>query len=69
MFVDELSFDGPTMLIRAKTSSFEAVETVKKSLAASPLLHDVQVRDPRSTSDGTVEFRLTISLGEGGEAS
>lgn len=62
MFVDELSFDGPTILLRGKTSSFEAVETVKKNLAASDLFHDVQVRDPRTTADGTVEFRLTIAL-------
>ena len=65
MFVDELSFDGPTILLRAKTSSFEAVETVKKNLAASELFRDVQVRDPRTTADGTVEFRLTIALGAG----
>jgi Tfp pilus assembly protein PilN len=65
MFVDELSFDGPTILLRAKTSSFEAVETVKKNLAASELFRDVQVRDPRTTADGTVEFRLTITLGAG----
>ncbi|MGH7803403.1 MAG: hypothetical protein ACREQJ_03585, partial [Candidatus Binatia bacterium] len=63
MNVEEISFDGPTMLLRAKTPSFEAVETIKKALLESQIFRDVQVKDPRTTPDGSVEFRLTITLG------
>ncbi len=68
MNVEELTFDGPTMLLRAKTPSFEAVETIKKALLESQIFRDVQVKDPRTTPDGSVEFRLTITLGSASAA-
>jgi hypothetical protein len=51
--------------LRAKTSSFEAVETVRKKLAESPLFGDVQVKEPRSMPDGSVEFRLNLLFPKG----
>lgn len=65
MNVEELSFDADALRLRARTSSFEAVEAVKKSLAECPLFRDVQVKDPRTVPDGSVEFRLNILFGKG----
>jgi len=68
MNVDELTIDADGVHVRAKTSSFEAVETVRRKIAESPLFGDVQVKDPRTTPDGSVEFRMNIQLAKGGEA-
>ena len=64
MHVDELSFDAEALRLRARTASFEAVEGVKRSLAESALFRDVQVKDPRTTKDGEVEFRLIVLFGK-----
>lgn len=64
MNVEDLSFEPEALRVRARTSSFEAVEAVKRSLAESALFRDVQVKDPRTTPDGSVEFRLNILFGK-----
>jgi general secretion pathway protein L len=64
--VEELSFEAEALRLRAKTSSFESVEAVKRGLAESPLFREVQLKEPRTTPDGTVEFRLNILLGKDG---
>jgi general secretion pathway protein L len=58
--VDELSVDPDGLHLRAKTSSFDAVETVRKKIAESPLFREVQVKDPRTTADGNVDFRMNL---------
>ncbi|MGH7857992.1 MAG: hypothetical protein ACREQY_11745, partial [Candidatus Binatia bacterium] len=60
----ELTFDSDALRLRARTDSFEAVEGVKRSVAGSPLFREVQVKDPRTTPDGTVEFRLNVLFGK-----
>lgn len=67
MNVDELAVDADGVHLRAKTSSFEAVETVRGKIAASPLFGEVQVKDPRTTPDGSVEFRLNLLYPKGSE--
>ncbi len=66
MNVDELSIDSDGVHLRAKTASFEAVETVRKKIAESPLFQDVAVKDPRTVADGSVEFRMNLTLGPKG---
>jgi general secretion pathway protein L len=68
MNVDELTIDADGVHLRAKTSSFDAVETVRSKLAESPLFGDVQYKDPRKTPDGSVEFRMNLQFAKGGEA-
>ena len=60
MNVDELSVDPDGVHLRGKTSSFEAVESVRKKIAESPLFAEVQVKDPRAAADGTVDFRMNL---------
>jgi general secretion pathway protein L len=60
MNVDELSIDPDGVHLRGKTSSFEAVESVRKKIAESPLFAEVQVKDPRATADGSVDFRMNL---------
>lgn len=64
MNVEELTLDTEALRLRGKTSSFEAVEAVKRSLSESPLYKEVQVKDPRTTPDGAVEFRLNLLFGK-----
>ncbi|MEA2624505.1 MAG: ral secretion pathway protein [Candidatus Binatota bacterium] len=60
LMIDEMTLDPEALRLRGKTASFEAVEAAKKSLAEYPLFRNVQVKDPRTTPDGSVEFRLNI---------
>jgi general secretion pathway protein L len=66
--VDELAIDADGVHLRAKTSSFDAVEKIRRKVAEAPLFADVQVKDPRTTPDGSVEFRLNLSFPKGPEA-
>ena len=63
--VDELTIDADGAHLRAKTSSYEAVETIRKKLSESTAFADAQVKDPRSTPDGSVEFRLNLPFSKG----
>ncbi|HSD09871.1 MAG TPA: type II secretion system protein GspL [Candidatus Binatia bacterium] len=65
--VDELAIDPDGVHLRAKTASFEAVETIRKKIAESPLFGEVQVKEPRTTTDGKVEFRMNLLFGKGAE--
>jgi general secretion pathway protein L len=67
MNVDELSIDAEGVHLRGKTASFEAVETIRKKIAESPLFGEVQVKEPRTTTDGKVEFRMNLLPGKGAE--
>lgn len=67
MNVDELAVDPDGVHLRGKTSSFEGVETVRKKVAESPLFDEVQVKDPRATADGNVEFRMNLLFPKAGE--
>jgi general secretion pathway protein L len=58
--VDELTVDPDGLHLRAKTSSFDAVETIRTKIAESPLFREVQVKDPRTTPDGNVDFRMNL---------
>ncbi len=62
VLLDELSIDTEGVHVRGKTQSFEAVEITRKKIAESPLFPEVQVKDPRSTPDGRVEFRMNLSF-------
>jgi general secretion pathway protein L len=65
--VDELAIDADGVHVRAKTSSFDAVEKIRRKIAESPLFTDAQVKDPRTTPDGSVEFRVNLSFPKGAE--
>ncbi len=65
--VDELAIDADGVHLRAKTSSFEAVEKIRRKIAESPMFADAQVKDPRTTPDGSVEFRVNLSFPKGAE--
>jgi general secretion pathway protein L len=65
--VDELAIDAEGVHLRAKTSSFEAVEKIRRKIAESPLFADAQVKEPRTTPDGSVEFRVNLSFPKGTE--
>lgn len=67
MNVDDLAVDPDGVHLRGKTSSFQAVETVRKKVAESPLFEEVQVKDPRTTADGNVEFRMNLLFPKAGE--
>ncbi|MFQ5665098.1 MAG: pilus assembly protein PilM [Candidatus Binatia bacterium] len=63
---DEYLMDPESVRIRAKTDSFEAVDTVKQQLLNTQYFADVQVKDVKSTPDGRVDFRLALTLGKAG---
>jgi general secretion pathway protein L len=65
--VDELAIDADGVHLRAKTSSFDAVEKIRRKIAESPLFADAQVKEPRTTPDGSVEFRVNLSFPKGAE--
>jgi general secretion pathway protein L len=67
VYVDELAIDPDGVHLRAKTASFEAVETIRKKITGSPLFSEVQVKEPRTTPDGKVEFRMNLLFGKGAE--
>jgi general secretion pathway protein L len=68
MNVDELAIDADGVHLRAKTSSFDAVEKIRQKIAESPLFADAQVKEPRTTPDGSVEFRMNLSFPKGPDA-
>jgi hypothetical protein len=57
--LDELVIDGEELRLHGRTESFDAVDGLRRALAASPLLADVRADETRTTVDGRrVEFRL-----------
>jgi general secretion pathway protein L len=63
--VEELSLDGETVRLRGSTVSYEAVEAVKRGLAARSEFRNVETKDVRTSVDGQrVDFRLSLEVGE-----
>jgi hypothetical protein len=59
--LDELVVEPDVVRLHGRCESFDAVESLRKALAASPLVRDVQTDETRTTVDGTgVEFRLRV---------
>src|SRR5439155_1453581 len=57
--LDELAVERDGILLHGRAESFDAVDTLRRALAASPLLADVTADETRTTVDGRrVEFRL-----------
>jgi len=57
--LDELVVEPGTLRLGGRTDSFDAVEALRRALAASPLLASVAAEEARATVDGhSVEFRL-----------
>ena len=57
--LDELTVERDAVLIHGRCESFEAVDALRRALAASSVLADVTADETRSTVDGRrVEFRL-----------
>jgi general secretion pathway protein L len=66
---DEYMMDPEAVRIKAKTDSFEAVDTIKQQLLNTHYFADVQVKDVKSASDGKVDFRLVLALSKEGAGS
>ncbi len=57
--LDELVVEPQALRLGGRAASFEAVEALRRALAASPLLASVAAEETRATVDGRgVEFRL-----------
>jgi Tfp pilus assembly protein PilN len=57
--VDELTIDADRITLHGRADAFDAVDALRRALAASPLLGDVTAEETRATVDGRrVEFRL-----------
>jgi hypothetical protein len=57
--LDELAVDAGGVTLHGRLASFDAVDALRRALAASPLLADVATEETRTTVDGRgVEFRL-----------
>ncbi|HZP43565.1 MAG TPA: PilN domain-containing protein [Candidatus Binatia bacterium] len=57
--LDELVVDGDALRLHGRTDGFDAVDALRRALAASPTLADVTADEARTTVDGRhVEFRL-----------
>jgi len=63
---DEYVMDTDSVRIKAKTESFEAVDTLKQQLINTHYFADVQVKDVKTAQDGKVDFRLALTLNKYG---
>jgi hypothetical protein len=59
---DEYIMDPEAVRIKAKTDSFEAVDTIKQQLLNTHYFGDVQVKEVKTAPDGKVDFRLVLAL-------
>jgi type II secretory pathway component PulL len=59
---DEYIMDPEAVRIKAKTDSFEAVDTIKQQLLNTHYFGDVQVKEVKNAPDGKVDFRLVLAL-------
>lgn len=66
---DEYIMDTEVVRIKAKTTSFEAVDTIKQQLLNTHYFADVQVKDVKTAPDGRVDFRLLLALSKDGGGS
>ena len=61
--VRELTVDGAVILVEGETTSFDAVERVKQTLAGSVQLADVAVTETRvGAAPNQVVFRMTVTV-------
>lgn len=61
--VRELTVDGAVLLMEAETTSFDAIEKLKQTLATSPHLTDVSVMETRvGATANQVVFRMTATV-------
>jgi general secretion pathway protein L len=66
---DEYIMDPDSVRLKAKTDSFETVDSIKQQLLNARYFGDVQVKDVKTAADGKVDFRLILLLSkEGGSA-
>jgi len=57
--LDELTVQPDAILLHGRCESFDAVDGLRRALAASPVISDVTAEETRTTVDGRrVEFRL-----------
>ncbi len=66
---DEYIMDPEAVRLKAKTDSFEAVDTMKQQLLNTHYFGDVQVKEVKSSADGKVDFRLILALNKDAGAS
>jgi len=60
--VDEYVMDVDGVRVKARTDSFETADQIKQKLVNTKAFADVQVKDIKQTSDGSVDFRIVLSL-------
>ncbi len=61
--IRELTVDGATILMEGETTSFDAVERISQTLAASPHLTEVAVTETRvGAASNQVVFRMTVTV-------
>jgi len=63
---DEYVMEPESVRVKAKTDTFEAVETIKQNLASTHYFADVQVKDVKTAPDGKADFRLVLSFSKEG---
>jgi hypothetical protein len=60
--LDEVAVEPEVIRVHGRTDGFDAVDALRRALAASPLLAEVRADETRTTVDGRqVEFRLTAT--------
>ena len=60
--LDEVAVEPEVIRVHGRTDGFDAVDALRRALAASPLLTEVRADETRTTVDGRqVEFRLTAT--------
>jgi general secretion pathway protein L len=61
--VRELTVDGKVILMEGETTSFDAVEKIKQTFAASPQFQEVSVMETRvGATPNQVVFRMTATV-------
>ena len=60
--VDEYVMDVDGVRVKARTDSFETADQIKQKLVNTKAFADVQVKDIKQAADGSVDFRLVLSL-------
>jgi hypothetical protein len=67
--LDELTVDADGLVLHGRAEGFEAIDALRRALAASPGLADVAAEETRTTVDGRrVEFRLRAARRAAGGA-
>jgi type II secretory pathway component PulL len=65
--IDEYIMDPESIRIKAKTDSFEMVDSIKQQVVNTHYFADVQVKDVKAAPEGKgVDFRLVLALNKDG---